>query len=46
MFRNFYVKNDYGRMNIIWMTVIKITFGCKITKNDMSLYYALDIILF
>ena len=46
MFGNFYIKNDYERMDIVWMIVIKITFECKITKKDMSLYYIFDIILF
>ena len=39
MFENFYIKNGYEKMNIIWVIVIKITFECKITKNSMSLYY-------
>ena len=46
MFGNFYVKSDYNRINIVWIILIKITILCKITKVDMSLYYAFDIIFF
>ena len=46
MFSNFYIKSDYERIDIVWMIIIKITFERKIIKNNMSLYYIFDIILF
>ena len=36
IFENFYIKSDYDRMNIVWMILIKITFGYVITKIDIS----------
>ena len=45
MFGNFYNKSDYDRMNIVWMTIIKITFRYKISKKDMSLYYIFNFTL-
>ena len=35
MFENFYVKSEFDKMNVA-MILIKITFGCIITKKDLS----------
>ena len=51
MFENFYIKRDNDRMNIVWVILVKITFGCIITKKDISyilyfLYYPFILFLF
>ena len=41
MFENIYLKIDFMKMNVVWIMLIKITFGCVIIKNDMS-YFEFD----
>ena len=36
MLRNFYIKSDYNKMNIVWMMLIKIIFEYIIIKIDMT----------